>query len=400
LARRHRRWSWRQSPTYAAITIGVHGLVYLLLAFTPLGKSCTPDHEKFRDAFNLPPLAGSEPIDVQMLEPSQLGAVATLSDAERAAEVQKKIEEAKKPEEQREAPGQVVEIAKPQVEIRPDDARFSSEYDSKVEHQTKAPSGRHAAAAAAASPGQDRSQSPQQRAQEARPEQRAQAGGTKGHGELAMRNRSDRASLGGSRDGLERSAEGGTEAHKGSGERPAVGELQESRPGGDGKESSPELPPLAALRPSDQQVMRSMGASGSPDMLKDVDDGEETLLSTKRWKYASFFNRVKRAVAENWHPQETYQLRDPTGQIYGLKNRMTVLKVSLKPDGKLSNVLLEKPCGVDFLDDEAITAFQAAQPFPNPPPGLVDKDSQLITFRFGFFFEISGSSPSFKVFRY
>ena len=53
---------------------------------------------------------------------------------------------------------------------------------------------------------------------------------------------------------------------------------------------------------------------------------------------------------------------------------------------------------VDFLDDEAVTAFRDAQPFPNPPPGLVDPDSKLITFRFGFYFEISGA-PTFRVFR-
>jgi TonB family protein len=82
-----------------------------------------------------------------------------------------------------------------------------------------------------------------------------------------------------------------------------------------------------------------------------------------------------------------------------LKNRFTVLKVSLHPDGTLRDVLVEKPCGVDFLDDEAISAFREAQPFPNPPLGLVDKGSNLITFRFGFYFEISGS-PVFKVYRY
>jgi TonB family protein len=155
---------------------------------------------------------------------------------------------------------------------------------------------------------------------------------------------------------------------------------------------------MSELRPSDEQISHAVGA-GSLDYLKDVDEGEETLLNTKRWKYAGFFNRVKRAVANSWHPDSAYRLRDPTGQIYGQKNRLTVLKVSLHPDGSLGQVLVEKPCGVDFLDDEAVTAFREAQPFPNPPGALVDKDSNLITFRFGFYFEITGP-PTFKVFRY
>ena len=105
---------------------------------------------------------------------------------------------------------------------------------------------------------------------------------------------------------------------------------------------------------------------------------------------------MKRSVAAAWHPEVTYSLRDPTGKIYGVKNRHTVLKVSLKPDGSVHKMVVEKPSGVDFLDEEALSAFEDAQPFPNPPLGLVDKDSNLITFRFGFYFEID-RSPGIRV---
>jgi len=92
-------------------------------------------------------------------------------------------------------------------------------------------------------------------------------------------------------------------------------------------------------------------------------------------------------------------LANPDGKIYGVKDRLTVLKVSLRPDGSLANVIVERPCGVDFLDDEAVSAFRKAQPFPNPPKGLVDEDSKLITFRFGFTLEIQ-DRPSWKIVRY
>ena len=48
---------------------------------------------------------------------------------------------------------------------------------------------------------------------------------------------------------------------------------------------------------------------------------------------------------------------------------------------------------------DARAACTPIPPFPNPPSGLVDKDSNLITFRFGFYFEIS-SSPTFRVVRF
>ena len=76
-----------------------------------------------------------------------------------------------------------------------------------------------------------------------------------------------------------------------------------------------------------------------------------------------------------------------------------MLRVQLKPDGTLANVALEQASGVEFLDDEAIEAFKQAQPFPNPPKQLVDSGSGLINFRFGFFFELSGS-PLMKIFKY
>jgi TonB family protein len=151
------------------------------------------------------------------------------------------------------------------------------------------------------------------------------------------------------------------------------------------------------VRPGQDVIARA--ASGSYDGLRDIDEGEETLLNTKRFKYASFFNRVKRAVWENWHADRAYAIRDPDGKIYGVKDRQTVLKVTLRPDGSLAHVMVETPCGVDFLDDEAVSAFKKAQPFPNPPAGLVDAESKLITFRFGFLLEIQ-DKPSWRIVRY
>jgi TonB family protein len=163
------------------------------------------------------------------------------------------------------------------------------------------------------------------------------------------------------------------------------------------RSKAPGAPP--ALLPSEQQLARAIG-SGTEDYLKDIDDGEETALNAKKWKFASFFNRVKQQVRDHWRPAEEYRRRDPTGAIYGQKNRYTLLRVQLKPDGSLANGALELPSGIEFLDDQAIEAFKQAQPFPNPPKQLVDGDSGFINFRFGFFFELSGSSPQFKVFRY
>jgi TonB family protein len=153
------------------------------------------------------------------------------------------------------------------------------------------------------------------------------------------------------------------------------------------------------LQPNVDALQKAIGrGQGSMDYLKDVDDGESTALNSKKWAHAAFFNRVKKQVADQWHPDVVYVQHDPQGNVYGVKDRVTVLRIHLSPDGRMASWTMLQSSGVDFLDDEAIHAFQKAQPFPNPPRALVESDGQ-IHFNFAFIFELSGRTQ-FKVFKY
>jgi len=175
---------------------------------------------------------------------------------------------------------------------------------------------------------------------------------------------------------------------------------QPGRQGAPGAAPTPPSPPQAmALVPSQQTLARALGSGGTQDYLPDVDEGDDTALNAKKWKFASFFNRVKEQIRQHWHAAQEYSKRDPTGSLYGGKIRFTVLIVSLKPDGSLSDVKLEKPSGVDFLDDVAVEAVKEAQPFPNPPQQLVDPAAGKISFRFGFVVDVEGETR-LKVYRY
>jgi TonB family protein len=137
--------------------------------------------------------------------------------------------------------------------------------------------------------------------------------------------------------------------------------------------------------------------SGSYDDLDGLEEDDETSTNSKRWKYASFFNRVRDAVAEHWHPEVVHASRDPDRRIHGTQTRKTRLFIKLNPDGSVNRIKTEQPSGVDYLDEEAIRAVRAAQPFINPPRQLIDSDSGLIEFSFGFIFEIDGRR---RIFRY
>jgi TonB family protein len=102
-----------------------------------------------------------------------------------------------------------------------------------------------------------------------------------------------------------------------------------------------------------------------------------------RWKYASFFNRVKKQVFDQWKPEDVARRNDPT---YGQGHRLTILRVHLDSNGVLLSASVDQTSGVPALDDAALAALRKAQPFPSPPRGLVNTDGE-IRFRFGFGFD-------------
>ncbi|MBN1961935.1 MAG: TonB family protein [Deltaproteobacteria bacterium] len=140
-------------------------------------------------------------------------------------------------------------------------------------------------------------------------------------------------------------------------------------------------------------VLASLSGAPANDHLEGVDLGEGTFLNSRAFKYASFFNRIKRDVSNNWRPMQEYQRRDPTGNIYGFRSRETVLNITLKADGTLKDTKILQSSGLDFLDREAIYAFKRAGPFPNPPKGLIQNNDE-ISFPFGFYIDFSGRSRS------
>lgn len=139
------------------------------------------------------------------------------------------------------------------------------------------------------------------------------------------------------------------------------------------------------------------GNPGSNDYLPDIEDeGETNLLNTRKFRYWDFFQRVKDKISSEWDPGRVWKSRDPNGTRYGVRDRFTLLRVTLDPDGGLKSAGIARRSGLDFLDEEAQRAFAAAGPFPNPPTGLRNERGD-IEFQFGFMFEIS--TQRFKFYR-
>jgi TonB family protein len=143
-------------------------------------------------------------------------------------------------------------------------------------------------------------------------------------------------------------------------------------------------------------VQAPVAGAPAADHLPDVEEGDATYLNAAEWKHAGFLNRVKRDVYPHWRVGEALRDRDPTGLVYGWKDRYTLVSVTLAPDGEVRDVFVAAPSGVEFLDRAAVQAFRSAAKFPNPPRALQDSTGE-IHFAFGFAVEFSGA-PAVRVY--
>jgi TonB family protein len=305
------------------------------------------------------------------------------------------------PQPRQQLPQQVVETAKPDKEKEPENARLLAEYSTSVEKQKVARGARNEPMVAKSKQAEltpkDKPRDEPSMTQKRDPDRRI-GNNEKAPdvaGRLSMRNPGTLFPAEAEQEARKRGAMTGTDAkvasadgyqaRKGDGaleqERRERSEIPRGQAGAGGG-----VPDVPNLKPTEEVLERALGG-GSVDRLDDVENGDETALSAKRWVYASFFNRLKRQVAQIWDPNTVWRRADPTGTRYGSKTRTTEVRVSLSPRGDLVKILVVSPSGSNELDEEAVRAFRAAGPFPNPPEGLVQKDN-LITFAFGFTFEL------------
>ncbi len=144
------------------------------------------------------------------------------------------------------------------------------------------------------------------------------------------------------------------------------------------------------------ETLARFSGGPAPDRLEGVEEGDTTSLNTREWKYATYFNRIKQAVASAWDPQAALDQRDPQRTSFAYKDRITLVSVVLDPEGGLKGVTVQKTSGVDFIDRTALEAFRKAQPFVNPPRGIVDGNGE-IKFTFGFYLEVGHAG--FRIYR-
>lgn len=306
-------------------------------------------------------------------------------------------------------PQQVIENVRPDQEQEPDNARYLAEYSTRVDKQSVSRGADSEPMVAKAKPEELRTTTkpPDDPSSHKPPSDRPP--GTAEHapdvtGPLAMRKpgaiapavTAQERKTRGTSDGLTKpTAADGLAPQRGTGQieqqHRDAGETPRGEGGAGG--GAPQLPDLDKSK----DVLERIAGGGSVDHLDDVADGDETALNAKRFVHASFFNRMGRQVHQNWDPGTVLRRIDPDGSKNGVKTRVTGVRVSLNAAGALVKISVMSPSGVSELDEEAMHAFKAAAPFPNPPVELAKNG--LITFDFGFYVELGAPSSSWRVLR-
>ncbi|HEX9050954.1 MAG TPA: energy transducer TonB, partial [Anaeromyxobacter sp.] len=147
------------------------------------------------------------------------------------------------------------------------------------------------------------------------------------------------------------------------------------RPSGGPGPGGPPAPGPGArapdLRPSAGSLARIAGGP-STDGVGEVGEGDETALSSREFRFATFLNQMRNAIGEIWYPsvEAAIRARDPEGRDVFFRERTVVLELTLGPSGELRRLAVAESSDVAFVDAVAIAAVRKAQPFSNPPRAM------------------------------
>ncbi len=275
------------------------------------------------------------------------------------------------PEKEKLPEGQVVDIAKPKVEKKPEKSKFLSKYDSSVDKETKS----------------DFDKNIEKKGEKLQRKLSVEVTGIDTNvDDIIVSGDIDKPAA----DTLEKIKKGHLKGFDGEDGKHIKGEERAESGILTGKDEKHEegarylggrtVPRrfLPYMHGRDFDLM-----SPSNDYLKDVEKSDKTALNTHKYLYSAYFNTIKQAVSRHWTPAQVLMINDPRGHIYGRKNRYTKIIAVIKSNGVLASIRVETSSGMDFLDREAVNAFKMASPFRNPPEPLLN-DEGFIEIHFGF----------------
>lgn len=113
-----------------------------------------------------------------------------------------------------------------------------------------------------------------------------------------------------------------------------------------------------------------LAGAPSNDRL-DVKVGLATQLNTKEFLYAAYLNQIRRIVSFYW--DQNLSNLPPNVRLYK-SEYTTAVHAVLTREGALSAIVVAEGSGIQELDAAVTLAFALAVPLPPPPEGMLDSD--------------------------
>jgi colicin import membrane protein len=132
------------------------------------------------------------------------------------------------------------------------------------------------------------------------------------------------------------------------------------------KPAPPEEPPEPAPEEIlEEALARIKKRAGSRDQVAAKDSGSASSgweEKQKEIEYSAYYDQVERAVRENWIPPQDMNFEE--------ESAMTVVSLTLLPDGRVLKSYIEETSGDPKFDQSVMRAILKSTPFPPPPIGL------------------------------
>lgn len=142
-----------------------------------------------------------------------------------------------------------------------------------------------------------------------------------------------------------------------------------------------KYPSLDQLKPQfNKNITQQFPQASNSNYLQKVEESDQTLLSTKEFLYYTYYNRIRKKINHSWRPKILAVLRTQLRRgrsLASYRGKVTKCIVILNEKGRLIGVQVIKKSGIIALDKNAIEAFKLAEPFPNPPNGIVQKSGKI-----------------------
>ncbi|MBU4484866.1 TonB C-terminal domain-containing protein [bacterium] len=112
------------------------------------------------------------------------------------------------------------------------------------------------------------------------------------------------------------------------------------------------------------------------EFYRDYKVGDKVYLNVARFRGAKYFVKLGKVLAVTYNPIPVLRYYHSVGELKS-GYIATVVAVSIKKDGNLSELFVIKSSGLPKYDEEALRIFRASSPFFTPPEFLLSEKDTL-----------------------